>query len=498
MVSNKAVAGFSPLISVDARVGKPLHKQIYDAYRALIVDGSLRAGASIPSTRSLAVDLGISRISVLNAYAQLTAEGYFEGRVGSGTFVSLSLPEQLTSCAPLQGAPTSATISGPRPLSRRGGLLSASSASAPWRHGRGAFTIGQLAFDQFPFRVWSTLVARHCRNIAAKELNYSDPLGIKEFREAIAGYLRTARAVHCDAQQIMVVSGSQQALDLAARVLFDPGDEVWIEDPCYELMRQALLLAGCALVPVPVDAEGLHVATGVRRCPRARAAVVTPSHQYPLGVTMSAPRRLQLLEWAQRAGAWIVEDDYDSEYRYENMPIASLQGLDRNARVIYIGTFSKTLFPSLRLGYIVIPPDLVDRFTAVRRAMDIFPPSFHQSVMADFINEGHLSRHIRKTRVVYGERRDALVEALQTEFNSFFEILGREAGLYLTVTLPKGLRDRKIAELAAAQRLWLWPLSPCYADTVAKQGFILGFGGTQAREMRAAVRRLLALIPFAG
>ncbi len=486
-----AGGGFSPLIPVNAQAAKPLHKQIYDGYRALIVDGSLRAGAQIPSTRALAVDLGISRLPVLNAYAQLTAEGYFEGRIGSGTFVSASLPEQLTSCTPVKGPPPALAISGPRPLSRRGGSLP---AWTPGRLGRGAFAIGQLAFDQFPFRVWSTLVARRCRGISEKELNYSDPMGVKEFREAIAGYLRTARAVHCDAQQIMVVSGSQQALDLTARVLFDPGDTVWIEDPCYELMRQALLLAGCVLAPVPVDSEGLNVTSGMRRCPQAQAAFVTPSHQYPLGVTMSAPRRLQLLEWANRAGAWIIEDDYDSEYRYENMPIASLQGLDRNARVIYIGTFSKTLFPSLRLGYIVIPADLVDRFTAVRRAMDIFPPSFQQSVMADFINDGHLSRHIRKTRVVYGERRDALVEALRTEFDSFFEILGKEAGLYLTVTLPKGFHDRKIAALAAAQRLWLWPLSPCYADTAGKQGFILGFGGTRAKEMRAAVRRLKNLI----
>ncbi len=226
----------------------------------------------------------------------------------------------------------------------------------PWFRGSGAFSVGQIAYDHFPFRVWSDLVTHHARKVRASSMNYADPMGSEEFREVIAAYLRTARAVHCDASQIMVVNGSQHALDLSARVLLDPDSPVWIEEPGYEFLRHALTLSGCRLVPVPVDSEGLDVAAGIRLCRDARVAYVTPSHQYPLGATMSAARRLQLLEWAHSSGAWIVEDDYDSEYRYESMPVASMQGLDSGSRVIYIGTFSKTLFPSLRLGYMVIPP----------------------------------------------------------------------------------------------------------------------------------------------
>jgi GntR family transcriptional regulator/MocR family aminotransferase len=357
-------------------------------------------------------------------------------------------------------------------------------------YGWGAFSVGQLAFDHFPFQAWSSLVARHCRSPHASSLNYGDPMGSTEFRETIATYLRTARAVHCDARQIMVVSGSQQALDISARVLLDPGSRVWVEEPCYQLLHYSLTQADCHLVPVPVDGQGLDVAAGIKRCRHARAAFVTPSHQFPLGATMSASRRFQLLEWAQSAGAWIVEDDYDSEYRYQNMPIASLQGLDHNGRVIYIGTFSKTLFPSLRLGYLVIPSDLVDRFVALRRAMDLFPSHLYQAVLTDFINEGYFARHIRKTRLLYSERRDALVDAIRGEFGTRLEIAGGEAGMHLVVLLPERLLDQEISVRAARQKLWLWPLSPSYLGKASRQGFILGFGSTKPAEMPRAVRRL--------
>jgi GntR family transcriptional regulator / MocR family aminotransferase len=262
------------------------------------------------------------------------------------------------------------------------------------------------------------------------------------------------------------------------------------EDPGYELMRHAFAMACCQLIPVPVDAEGMNVAAGIQRCRKARAAYVTPSHQYPLGVTMSASRRLQLLDWAHNTCAWIIEDDYDSEYRYQSIPIASLQGLDRGSRVIYIGTFSKTLFPSLRLGYMVIPADLIDRFAAVRRAADLCPPHLHQAAVADFINEGHFARHIRKTRLVYSERRSALVDALHGEFGARLEILGAEAGMHLVMTLPTKSNDRQISARAARENLWLWPLSTAYLGNHVRQGLILGFGSTKATEMPAAVSRL--------
>jgi GntR family transcriptional regulator/MocR family aminotransferase len=488
--------GFSPVLTVDRLAAKPLHRQIYEGYRAMIVARNLRPGQQIPSTRALAVELGISRIPVLDAYAQLLTEGYFESRVGAGTYVSSSLPDLLPSTDIGKARPP-VDGSGPRKLSRQSAFLP-DFHDPLWAFGSGPFSVGQLDFDHFPFSVWDSLVARHCRSVRAAALNYSDPMGSREFREAVASYLGAARAVQCEARQIMVVSGSQQALDLCARVLLDPGDKVWIEEPSYPLMRYALEMRGCRLIPIPVDAEGLDVHRGIRRSPSARAAFVTPSHQYPLGVTMSASRRLQLLDWAQTAGAWLVEDDYDSEYRYENMPIASLQGLDRSSRVIYIGTFSKTLFPALRLGYMAIPMDLVERFSAVRRVTDLFPPFLNQAVMTDFMIEGHFARHIRKTRLLYSQRRNALVQALESEFGSRLPVAGAQAGLHLVITLPDGLSDCEISAQAAAQdNLRLWPLSPCYLGKRVRQGFILGFAGTRAADMPNQVHRLKkALTPW--
>ncbi len=476
------------MIAIDRHAPKALHRQIYDAYRAAIVDGSLRPRQRIPSTRVLASELGISRFPVLNAYAQLLAEGYVEGRVGAGTVVSNSLPDQFTSSAPTRARFT-ANRSGPRPVARRASSLPLR-GSSPWLRGWGAFGVGQVAYDQFPLHVWSKLVARHCRNMDAKSFHYGDHMGSKVFRETIATYLRTARSVRCEAAQIMIVSGSQQALEIAARVLLDSGSHVWVEEPCYALARDVFALTGCRLVPVPVDMEGLNVPAGIRRCRKARAAFVTPSHQFPLGVTMSASRRLQLLDWAQNTGSWIIEDDYDSEYRYESLPIASLQGLDCGARVIYIGTFSKVLFPSLRLGYIVIPVDLVDRFLTVRRVMDLCPPSFYQQVLADFIREGHFARHIRRMRILYRERRSVLVDSINKELGSTVEVLGDEAGMHLAVTLRNRSCDREIAERAARQNLWIWPLSSSYLGEVVRPGFILGFGSTAVAEISGAVRKL--------
>ena len=490
----KAPSGLSPVIALDRGSSKPLHKQLYEGFCAAILERNLHPGQRVPSSRALALELRVSRIPVLNAYAQLLAEGYFEARSGSGTFVSRSLPDQGVSLE--RGGNIHPTVrAGPRLVSNRSALLPRYKP-APWANKWGAFIVGQLAFEHFPFQVWSSLLNRHVRNIRVNSLHYGDPMGSESFRATVASYLRTARAVKCDASQILVVSGSQQALDLCARVLLDSGDRLWVEEPGYGLARHALVMAGCQLVPVPVDEEGLNVAEGIAQAPKARAAFVTPSHQFPLGATMSASRRLQLLDWAHRSGSWIIEDDYDNEYRYESMPIASLQGLDRNSRVIYIGTFSKTLFPSLRLGYIVVPPDLVDRFQTVRHAMDVYPPHLYQAVLDDFISEGHFARHIRKTRVLYSERRNILVDAIRKEFGAGVEILGAEAGVHLVMTLPGGRRDRSISRQAAREDLWLWPLSSCYIGK-PRQGFILGFGSTTPGEIRKTVGHLRKVIESA-
>jgi GntR family transcriptional regulator / MocR family aminotransferase len=486
----KLRGALSPLIALDRKDAKPYHRQIYDAFRAMILRRALEPGQQVPATRNLATELGISRIPVLGAYDQLLAEGYFESRPGAGTFVSSFLPDE--ALGERAGGKSGGVKPGPVVTSRLSRSLPVDWAT--WARGSAAFSVGQIAYEHVPLRVWSDLVRRRVRKERASSMNYTDPMGSKKFREVLTAYLRTARAVDCEASQVMVVNGSQQALDLCARVLLDPGSPVWVEEPGYDLMRHVLMLSGCRQIPVPVDNEGLNVAAGMKRCRNARAAFVTPSHQYPLGATMSVSRRLQLLDWAHRHSAWIVEDDYDSEYRYESMPIGSLQGLDHGGRVIYIGTFSKTLFPALRLGYMVIPLPLVDRFAAVRHASDFCPSQFHQAVLADFIEEGYFARHIRKTRLLYAERRSALVRAIQSVFGERMQILGAEAGLHLVVTLGEGLSDVEISARAARQDLLLWPLSPCYSGTQVRQGFILGFGNTKAADMAVLVERMRQVI----
>jgi GntR family transcriptional regulator/MocR family aminotransferase len=489
---NHAAPGVLPTIVVDRKAATPLHKQIYDGFRASILRRQLRPGQRIPSSRELSVELRVSRFPVLNAYAQLLAEGYFESRVGAGTFVSASLPEQKMSVTLPETEPSQAP-SGPRSVSQRSTLYPAFEMH-PAVRGWGAFGVHQPDLDEFPFQTWSSLIARHSRNPHANAIHHINPMGTQRFRESIADYLHTARGVKCDADQVMIVSGSQQALDITARVLLDPGDSVWVEEPGYRLQRSVLIAAGCRVIPIPVDNEGMNVAAGIATRRKARAAFVTPSHQYPLGSTMSASRRLQLLNWAQHSGAWIVEDDYDSEYRYGSLPIASLHGLDVNSRVIYIGTFSKVLFPSLRIGYLVIPPDLVERFVAVRHSLDIFPPYLFQEVLSDFINEGHFTRHIRRMRQVYGEKRATLVQSLQTEFGDEVGIHGSEAGMHLTISLPPGANDIEIMTRASRERLWLWPLSPSYSEEKRKHGFILGFGSTSGEQIPRHVRLLRSVI----
>ncbi len=480
-----------PIIAIDRSAPVPVHRQVYDGYRTAILRGDLRPGQQIPSTRDFASEVRISRFPVLNAYSQLLAEGYFESRVGSGTFVASSLPEQLISVQSNAARPA-AIPSGPRSVSRSS-LLYPSFDRTRLPRGWGAFGVHQPAFDHFPFEVWSKLISRHSRNPVASALHHVDPLGSQRFRQEICSYLRTARAVQCTPNQIMIVSGSQQALDITARVLLDPGSPVFVEDPGYGLARTVLTAARCSLIPVPVDGEGMDVSLALQMNPKARAAFVIPSHQYPLGSTMTLARRLHLLNWAQRAGAWIVEDDYDSEYRYDSSPISSLQGLDVNARVIYVGTFSKVMFPSLRIGYIVIPEDLVDRFSAVRLAMDIFPPYLPQEVLADFMHEGYFGRHIRRMRNLYSKRREVLIQSLHAEFGNSLEVHGAEAGMHLAVTLPRGYRDTEISAKAAEARLYLSPLSPAYVKRKPRQGFILGFGSSPIEQIPGAVR---ALKPF--
>jgi GntR family transcriptional regulator/MocR family aminotransferase len=319
---------------------------------------------------------------------------------------------------------------------------------------------------------------------------YGDPAGVVPLREAIAEHLRAARAVRCEAEQVLIVPGSQAALRLAAAVLLARGDRVAVEDPGYPGARAALGASGAALVPVPVDDEGMSVASLRRRGRRVRAVCVTPSHQYPLGSSMTASRRFALLEWACRNQAWVLEDDYDSEYRYVSRPLGALQGMDAHQRVIYIGTFSKVLFPAVRVGYLVVPPSLGERFVTAREAFDLFSPTLYQRVLAEFIREGHFGRHIRRMRGVYLERRDTLLSGLARHCGDRITVHNADAGLHVAVLLPPGLDDRQVVRLMTRRGLTATALSTCYAGRSRRNGLLLGFGGSTARRLFEATRVL--------
>jgi GntR family transcriptional regulator / MocR family aminotransferase len=473
------------VVAIDRGSSKPIYRQIYDGYREAILAGRLRPGERLPSTRSLALELATSRLPVLEAFDQLLAEGYCESRVGAGTFVASSLPDE-----PKQDPGAKGPRPGPRRLAR--GPASRLRRASPWLVHTAPFALGGTAVEAFPTDVWARLVAHHTRRPDRAALRYGNVMGYPPFREAIADYVRAARAVRCSAAQIMIVAGSQQALELVARALVDPGDPVWLEEPGYWGARDVFAMARARAVPVPVDAEGLDVAAGAVLSPRARAVYVTPSHQFPLGVTMSASRRLQLLDWARRSGAWIVEDDYNSEYRYESQPVGALQGLDRDSRVLYIGTFSKVLAPALRVGYLILPEDLVERFRLVRWAMDICPPILYQQALANFLAEGHFARHLRRTRELYRERRETLLTALRAEIAAGLplEIHGEHAGMHVVVTLPAGISDVEVSQRAAGEGLAAMPLSNCYFGRRKRAGLLLGYGGTLAEQLPDAVSRL--------
>jgi GntR family transcriptional regulator/MocR family aminotransferase len=347
--------------------------------------------------------------------------------------------------------------------------------------------MGQPDVSGFPYEIWARLIARHARQSLQAVSHYQDAQGYSPLREAIAAHIGITRGVYCSPEQIILTAGSQGALDLVARVLLDPGDLVWVEDPGYLGARGALLAAGAELIAVPVDQEGIDVEAGRRRCTNARLATVTPSHQFPTGVTMSLNRRLALLEWAREARAWIVEDDYDSEYRFSGRPLEALQGLDSTQRVIYIGTFSKVLFPALRVGYLIAPPELLKGFVAARRFIDVHPPILEQMALADFIVGGHFARHLRRMRLLYLERRNTLVEALKSELSDLLSITVPEAGIHLVAWLPPGMNARQAARLAAARGLDVMPVARPF---LPRGGLALGYAGSSPEELRAGVRTL--------
>ena len=474
-----------------------LYLRLYRGLRGAMLDGRLPAGARLPSTRALAADLHLSRNCVLMAFDQLFAEGYVEGRVGAGTFVSATLPDTaLTAWSAPQAAPRAVPHLRLSAHTRR--VMSMSRLPPPTPATRGLrydFRYGLPAVEHFPHEIWRRLLARRARATSIRTLWYGAAVGFGPLREAIATHLRAARGVVATAEQVVIVNGSQQALDLAARLLIDKGDRVVVEEPSYDAARQIFAAAGARLLPVPVDEAGLDV-TRLPRGGKVRLAYVTPSHQFPTGAVLSLARRLELLRWAERTSAHVLEDDYDSEFHYEGRPLAAVQGLDRSGRVLYVGTFSKVLFPSLRIGYMVVPPSLVPALAAVRWLMDCHSPNFEQEVLTDFITEGHFERHLRRSRARNASLRSALLEAFDESLGDRVSISGANAGIHMVAWL-RGVPASRLPELrarAVERGVGVYPVAPYYMRPPREAGLLVGYGSLNEREARAGVRVLAEVL----
>lgn len=476
----------------------PAYRKIYEQIRDGILDGQLPPGSRLPASRRLAAEAGVSRNTVLAAFEQLDAEGYLDKRRGSGTYVASSVVPQnlVTHHAP---GIMSAKHVGGQDLSTRGASIS-NAARMPLPTLTGvparstAFQIGLPGLDDFPADLWARMVTSRLRRSSRDLMYYDNPAGYRPLREAIASHIATSRGIRCSADQVVIVSGSQQALEFCGRILLDPGDPVWLEDPCYLGAKTALISSGARIVPVPVDSNGLNVAEGIEREPAAKLAVVTPSHQFPLGVTMALDRRLALLDWAASAGSWIIEDDYDNEFHYNGRPLAALQAIDPHRRVIYVGTFSKAMFPGMRLGYVISPPDLVDGFVAAHLSSDMHTPLLDQAVLADFMQDGHFARHLRRMRTLYSERQKVLIDEVRQHLDDFVRVEPSSNGLHLVGWLAEGLDEHSLSRRAAEVGIHLWPLSIHCIDTQLPPAVLLGYAGTRNSDTAAAVDALRRLI----
>lgn len=497
---------FNPAgIELDRRQG--LTRQLYEALRLRVLDGRLVSGTRLPASRDLAAALSISRNSVVRAYDQLYAEGFTESRVGDGTYVAqLPTPEKLSTkistgfSTGLSPALSTKWANLPDDLDNEvihsTGLsrIKNNHLSHPPSGPPRAFRVGVPAFDLFPFEVWAKLNGAFWRKPNLEQLCYGDPAGDARLRGLIAAYLRSSRGMRCTAEQIVITSGAQQAISLCAQLLVEPGDGVAVENPGYRAAGHAFALAGATLHGVPVDGEGIdcQVLNTLDDC---RLAYVTPSHQYPLGVVMSLARRLELLAWAEHAGGWIIEDDYDGEYRYSGAPLSPLAALDRSGRVLYVGTFGKVAFPALRLGYLVLPPGLVDAFSR-RRAVDMRHSEIStQAVMAEFMAAGHFQRHIRRMRRAALSRRNALLADWPQGIRGLGELPNVAAGLHLTVRVDSLAREQQLLEQARAvgvevnglSSYWLMGASPPMDQ---RAGLVLGFAAVPESDIALALKRL--------
>lgn len=482
--------GADGAIAKAGAAGAPLNRQIYQAIREAILSQLLPSAMQLPSSRDLARELGISRNTVTYAYEQLIAEGYLETRAGSGTFIADTTPDQIPETR--LNTPPLTDPSGESELSAHGAQLiqQAGVSDLQW----GAFMPGVPDVTLFPNKIWSRLQNKHWRRSRADLLTYGDAGGYLPLREAIAEYLRMARSVNCNASQVIITTGIHQSLDIVVKLLGEHGDSAWVEDPCYWGTRSVLNSLGIKPVAIPVDAEGMRMRLANLRQP-PRFICATPSHQYPLGMVMSLSRRRMLLEYAAQRKVWIIEDDYDSEFRYGSRPLASLQGMDTDGRVLYMGTFSKTMFPSLRIGFMVVPESLANAFAIGVSELYRGSQVFMQAIMADFMTEGHFASHIRRMRLLYAERLQLLQAAIDRHFGDGVTLTGGEAGLHLALGLPAQCDDLAISRAARTAGIVARPLSRYYMNSeAARNGLLLGYACVPNEQIAPAFDKLAAII----
>jgi len=460
------------LSGLDQGGPEPLFRQIHGRIASAVLDGRLAPGVRLPSARSLAAQLSIARGTVDAAYQLLAGEGYIVSRGAAGTLVDPALDRRL-----LKAGRIAQRESPPRTSVR------------PATQSLPLFQMGVPALDAFPHKVWSRLIARRARALRPLDHAYQPPEGSEELRVQLARYLAVARGISCSPSQILIAGGYQGALGLITRALMKPGDAAWLEHPGYRNAHDGLRRAGMRLIGVPVDAEGFDLAWALRKERPARIAFVTPTHQYPLGITMSLQRRMSLLAWARDAHGWIVEDDYDSEFRYQGKLLPALKSLDRGDRVLYVGTFSKVLSPGLRVGYLVLPPALVERFITVAQGLQPPPAHLIQVAIAEFMEQGYLARHIRRMRQLYAERRAALAEALNEQVPSLTIEL-KPGGMHLLARLPRGVDDVKLVERLKESGMAPSPLSTCGVERPYESGLVIGFTNIEAKKTRSAARQL--------
>lgn len=459
------------------------------ALRAAIRSGRLRANSRLPSSRRLSQRHAVSRGTVLQVFAQLTTEGYLEARAGSGTYVSSHLPDQFFTPQSIH-AKTKSTQARLRSFSlspRALRLTQSPFLGIPMKGPPRAFRPYLPAVDHFPVDVWARLSSRCARRVTREQLLTQDEFGWLPLRKAIAGHLASSRGVMCEPDQIMVVSGTQQALDFVGRLLIEPGDSVLMEDPGYPGATALFSAQGARVVPVAVDEQGMKIEVGLSREPTARMVYLTPANQFPLGSTLSLERRIQISEWSIRRGGWVFEDDYDSEFRFEGQPLAALQGINPSARVIYSCSFNKMLFPTLRLGFLLLPQALVEPARAARSLLDRYPPALEQMILCDFISEGHFGRHLRRMRQVYAERHAALVHAVHSQLSGVFSLSPCTTGLQAVGWLPPSHVDHEVAARLRESEVEAVPLSRFALKWPGRQGLHLGFGAVQTDEIKRGI-----------